>query len=69
MRDEDIARQETRALLGSLRDALDQPPLPARVHRALDRMLELLAEQDIGKRVATRDRVDALLADLDGRLG
>jgi hypothetical protein len=64
---EDIARQETRALLGSLRDALDQPPLPARVHRALDRMQDLLAEQDLGRRMAARDRIDAMLAELDGR--
>lgn len=65
MRDEDIARQQTRGLLLGLRDALDQPPLSARVHLILDRILELLAEQDIGKRVAARDRLDAILAELD----
>jgi hypothetical protein len=67
MRDEDIARQETRALLGSLRDALDQPPVGAKVHRALDRLLDLLADQDLGRRLAARDRIDAMLAELDGR--
>jgi hypothetical protein len=67
MRDEDIARQETRAFLGSLLDALSAPPLPATVHRSLDRFLDLLAEPNVARRVATRDRVDALLAELDGR--
>jgi hypothetical protein len=65
--EEDIARGEVRAFLGSLRDALSQPPLPATVHRSLDRFLELLAEQDLGRRLASRDRVDAMLAELDGR--
>jgi hypothetical protein len=67
MRDESIARQEVRAYLGSLRDALSQPPLPPTVHRSLDRLLELLAEPSVARRVAARDRVDALLAELDGR--
>jgi hypothetical protein len=67
MRDEDIARQETRAFLGSLRDALGQPPLPAQVHRSLDRFLDLLAEPNVTRRLASRDRIDALLAELDGR--
>jgi hypothetical protein len=65
--EEDIARQEARAFLGSLRDALSQPPLPATVHRTLDRFLDLLAEQDLGLRVAARDRLDAMLVELDGR--
>jgi hypothetical protein len=65
--EEDIARQEARAFLGSLRDALSQPPLPATVHRTLDRFLDLLAEQNLGLRVAARDRLDAMLAELDGR--
>jgi hypothetical protein len=67
MRDEDIARQETRAFLGSLRDALGQPPIPATVHRSLDRFLELLAEPNVTRRAAAVDRVDALIAMLDGR--
>ena len=64
---EDIARQEVRAYLGSLRDALSMPPLPAQTQRSLDRMLELLAEPNVARRVAARDRVDAMLAELDGR--
>jgi hypothetical protein len=68
-KEEDIARQETRAFLGSLRDALGQPPLPATVHRTLDRFLDLLAEPNVARRVATRDRIDTLLADLDGPVG
>jgi hypothetical protein len=67
MQDESIARQEVRAYLGSLRDALSQPPLPATVHRSIDRMLDLLADQNTARRLAARDRVDAMLADLDGR--
>jgi hypothetical protein len=67
MRDEDIARQETRAFLGSLRDAFGSPPLPATVHRSLDRFLDLLAEPNVARRVAARDRVDAMLDELDGR--
>ena len=67
MRDEDIARQETRAFLGSLRDALSSPPLPATTHRTLDRFLDLLAEPNVARRVAARNRVDAVLAELDGR--
>ena len=67
MQDESIARQEVRAYLGSLRDALSQPPLPATVQRSLDRMLELLAEPNVARRVAAVDRIDGLLAELDGR--
>ena len=68
MRDEDIARQETRAFLGSLRDALGQPPLPATTHRTLDRFLDLLAEPNVARAVAARDRVDAMLAELGRHL-
>jgi hypothetical protein len=32
-----------------------------------DRFLDLLAEPNVARRVAARDRVDALLAELDGR--
>jgi hypothetical protein len=64
---DDIARAETRAFLVSLRDALGQPPLPAKLQTPVDRMLDLLAEQNLDKRVAARDRLDGMLAELDGR--
>lgn len=64
---DDIAHAETRAFLLSLRDALDQPPLPTKPWRVMDRLLDLLAEQDLGRRLAARDRVDAMVAELDGR--
>jgi hypothetical protein len=64
---DDIARAETRAFLVSLRDALGQPPLLAKQQVAVDRVLDLLAEPNIAKRVAARDRLDGMLAELDGR--
>ena len=63
----DIARAEMRAFLLALRDALDQPPLPTKPWRTMDRLLDLLTEQDLGKRLVVRDRLDALVAELDGR--
>jgi hypothetical protein len=68
MRDEDIARQETRELLLMVRDALSQPPLGAVLARTLIALVRLLAEPNIGKRLASRDRLDAMLAELDGKL-
>ena len=64
----DAARAETRGLLVTLRDALGQPPLSAKLQRAVDQVLDLLAEQDLDKRAAARDRLDAMLSELDGRL-
>ena len=64
---EDIARQETREVLVSLRAALGQPPLSVVMQRCIEGVMDLLAEQDLAKRAASRDRVDAMLAELDGR--
>jgi hypothetical protein len=64
---EDIARQETRELLVMVREALGQPPLGALLATTLIALVRLLAEQDLGKRLASRDRLDAMLAELDGR--
>jgi hypothetical protein len=66
-RAEDSARAEARKVLATLRDALDQPPLLRRHQLVLDVVLDLLAEHDLAKRVAARDRLDAMLAELDGR--
>ena len=59
---EDTARQDTRTFLAYLRDALSQPPLDAGMATATISMVRLLAEQDTGKRLASRDHLDAALA-------
>jgi hypothetical protein len=64
---EDNGRIEARKAFAALRDALDQPPLHRRHQLVLDVVLDLLAEPDIVKRIAARDRLEAMLADLDGR--
>jgi hypothetical protein len=66
---DDTARAETRELLVMVRDALGQPPLGAVLARTLIALVRLLAEQDVGKRIASRDRIDAMLAELDGNPG
>jgi hypothetical protein len=63
---EDTARVETRKVLVMLRDSLDQPPLPAQPRLAVELVLDLLGEGDVARRVATRDRLTAMLAALDG---
>lgn len=60
---EDIARQEVREFLVVLRDSLGQPPLDGLMATAAVNMVWLLAEQDLGKRLAARDRLDELLTD------
>jgi hypothetical protein len=64
---EDIARQETRTFLVSLRDALGQPPLSAVMRLSIEGVMDLLGEQNVDKRLASRDRLDAMVAELDGR--
>jgi hypothetical protein len=64
---EDIARIETRKVLVMLRDSLDQPPVGAQPRLAVELVLDLLGEQNVAKRVAARDRLDAMVAELDGR--
>jgi hypothetical protein len=66
---EDIVGRETRTFLAYLRDALGQPPLDAVMATVTIAMVRLLAEQDIGKRLASRDHLDAVLAELDGNPG
>jgi hypothetical protein len=67
-RGEDSARLQTREVLVTLRDALGQPPLPAMQRVVIEGVLDLLGEGDVNKRVAARDRLDGMLAELDGRL-
>jgi hypothetical protein len=64
---EDSGRTDARKALVALRDGLDQPPLLRRHQLVLDVVLDLLAEPDLDRRVAARDRVEAVLAELDGR--
>ena len=64
---EDIARSETRTFLVSLRDALGQPPLPVVMRLCVEGVMDLLGEPDLDKRLAARDRLDAMVAELDGR--
>jgi hypothetical protein len=64
---EDSGRVQSRKALVALRDALDQPPLLRRHQLVLDAVLDLLAEPDLDARVAARDRVGAMVAELDGR--
>jgi hypothetical protein len=64
---DDTARQELRDLLGMLRDALGQPPLSVKLRLCMEGVMDLLGEKDIAKRMATRDRLDDALAELEGR--
>jgi hypothetical protein len=64
---EDSGRTEARKALVALRDALGQPPLQRQHQLVLDVVLDLLAEPDVVRRVAARDRVEAVVAELDGR--
>ena len=64
---DDIARAEVRALLVLLRDGVGQPPLPAKMRLCVEGVMDVLGEQDLAKRLAAYDRLDAMLAELDGR--
>ena len=63
---DDTARQELRDLLVMLRDALGQPPVGALLAAMAIRTIRLLAEQDLGKRMAMRDQIQTYLADTWG---
>ena len=61
-KDDDIARRELRELLVMLRDGLDQPPLSVKFRLAMEAVLDLLGEQNLGKRLAARKHISAYLA-------
>jgi hypothetical protein len=65
-KDDDIAQRDLRELLVMLRDGLSQPPLSAKFRLALEAVLDLLGEQDLGKRLAARERISAYLAETWG---
>jgi hypothetical protein len=62
-KDDDIARRELRELLAGVRDLLDGPPLSVKFQLTMEALLDLLGEQDLDKRLATRDRISAYLAE------
>jgi hypothetical protein len=59
-------RQETRAFLRAVHDGLGQPPLGAQLRATIVRILDLLAEQDLGKRIAMREQISAYLVETSG---
>ena len=63
---DDTARHELRDLLVMLRDALGQPPLGALRAAMAIRTIRMLAEQDLGKRMAMRDQIQTYLAETWG---
>jgi hypothetical protein len=63
---DDTAPSDLRDLLTMLRDALGQPPLGALVAAMAIRTIRLLAEQDLSKRLAMREQIQAYLAETWG---
>ena len=63
---DDTARQELRDLLVMLRDALGQPPVSALLAALAIRTIRLLAEQDLGKRIAMREQIQTYLVETWG---
>jgi hypothetical protein len=63
---DDTARSELRDLLVMLRDALGQPPVGALLAAMAIRIIRMLAEQDLGKRMALREQISAYLAETWG---
>ena len=63
---DDTSRRELRDLLVMLRDALGQPPVGALLAAMAIRIIRLLAEQDLGKRMAMREQISAYLAETWG---
>jgi hypothetical protein len=63
---DDTARHELRDLLVLLRDALGQPPVGALVAAMAIRTVRILAEHDLGKRMAMRKQISAYLAETWG---
>ena len=66
VKQDDTSRQELRELLVMLRDALGQPPVGALLAALAIRVIRMLAEQDLGKRMAMREQIQTYLADTWG---
>jgi hypothetical protein len=65
-KDDDIARRELRELLIGVRELLEGPPLSVKFRLAMEAMLDMLGEQDLGKRLAMREQISAYLAETWG---
>ena len=63
---DDTARQQLRDLLVMLRDALGQPPVGALLAATAIRTIRMLAEQDLGKRIAMREQLQTYLVETWG---
>ena len=63
---DDTSRRELRDLLVMLRDALGQPPVGALLAAMAIRTIRMLAEQDLGKRLAMREQIQTYLAETWG---
>jgi hypothetical protein len=63
---DDTSRRELRDLLVMLRDALGQPPVGALLAAIAIRTIRILAEQDLGKRLAMREQIQAYLVETWG---
>jgi hypothetical protein len=63
---DDTAPGDLRDLLVMPRDALGQPPLGSLLAALAIRAIRLLAERDLGKRMARRDQIQAHLVETWG---
>jgi|Tabmets5t2r1_1033131.scaffolds.fasta_scaffold76207_1 hypothetical protein len=63
---DDTAPSDLRDLLVMLRDALGQPPVGALLAALAIRTIRLLAEQDLDKRMAMREQIQAYLVETWG---
>ena len=63
---DDTAPSDLRDLLVMLRDALGQPPVGALLAAMAIRTIRMLAEQDLGKRMAMREQIQTYLAETWG---
>ena len=63
---DDTAPGDLRDLLVMLRDALGQPPLGALLAALAIRIIRLLAEQDLDKRLAMREQIQTYLVETWG---
>ena len=63
---DDTAPSDLRDLLVMLRDALGQPPVGALLAAMAIRTIRMLAEQDLGKRIAMREQIQTYLVETWG---
>jgi hypothetical protein len=62
----DTSPSDLRDLLVMLRDALGQPPVGALLAAMAIRTIRMLAEQDLGKRMAMREQIHGYLVETWG---